>query len=239
VIALLLVASLATTVAADDNKYQITFSGTQYLATGETGKVSVGVGSGPAGNYTYTASVSTGKVTPTTGKASGTSLDLIVTAPTTVGDQVLTVNITSADVTPAVSTVATYTIHVIAPVLITATVKNTANVTANNVPVEFYADGNLVNKTTVSVPALGSKQVFYNWTAPNLAQGKHSLEVKVDPNNQFISFSDDSTTYATSFYIGDSGYGLVNTMLTILFVIVALVLFFTYMGRGRKKRAGK
>lgn len=223
--------------AAQENEYMISFSGPQYLVPGETGTLTVNVQNGPEGNVSYNASVSgNGKVTPQSGQTGTDSFTLQVTAPTVTGDFVVTVGVSSVGVQPQVNQTAKYTIKVIPPVIISAVVHNSANVTAQSVPVEFYGDGALLNSTTVSIPANGSKTVTYNWTAPNLAQGQHTVGIKLDPNSQYLHFGDGSREFTRSFYIGDSGWGLANVLLGVVFGLLLLVVFFSYMNRGKKKK---
>jgi hypothetical protein len=238
VLGLLLLSSFAATVsAADNNQYLISFTGDQYLGTGETGRYTVQVTAGPGGNYSYSVKVNGGaKVVPANGQSSTENFTVSVTAPTTPQDVVMEVNISSIGATPSVNTTAKYTIHVIKPVKISAVVQNTANVTANNVPIEFWADGKLVNSTTFNVGANSNKTVTYNWTAPNLAAGQHTLQVKLDPNSQYVTFSDGSTTFTSYFYIGDGGWGLINILLIIIFALLLVIVFLTYMGRNKKRK---
>jgi hypothetical protein len=221
--------------AAEANNYQITFDGSvSYLSTGEKGNVIVNVGTDrPAGNYTWNAAISGGTVTPTTGTGSADNFTLTVTAPTTTGDLTLTVAFTNG----AVNSTAKYTIHVVKPVVITAQVRNSGNVTMQNVGVQFKADGAVVNTTTFTISANSTKTLTYNWTAPGLGNGEHTVEIVLDPNSEFVSFIDGSKTFSSKFYIGDAGWGLANLLLTIVFALLLLVLFFTYMNKGRKKRS--
>jgi hypothetical protein len=222
--------------AAEANSYQMNFDGSvSYLSTGEKGNVIVNVATDrPGGNYTWTATISGGTVTPTTGTSSKDNFTLAVTAPSTTGDLTLTVSLTNG--TANTSTAAKYTIHVVKPVAISAQVKNSGNVAMQNVPVQFKVDGNVINTTTFSIPANSTKTLYYNWTAPGLSNGEHTVEIVLDPSSEFVNFIGETKTFTSKFYVGDAGWGLANILLTIVFALLLLVLFFTYMNKGRKKR---
>lgn len=220
--------------AAETNSYQINFDGSyKYLIPGQTGTVIVNVGADrPAGNFTYTAAVGSGTVSPSTSQGSGENFTLKVTAPSTTGDMTLSVSLSNG----TVNNTAKYTIHVVSPVVITAQVRNSGNVTLENVPVQFKADGVIVNETTFTIAANSTKTLTYNWTSSGLSNGEHTVEIVLDPNQQLVRFIDGTTTFSSKFYVGDAGWGFANIMLTIVFSLLLLILFFTYMGRGKKKK---
>ncbi len=220
--------------AAEANSYPVNFDGSnQYLIPGQVGKVIVNVGTDrPSGNYTWTAAISNGTVSPASGQGDGENFTLAVTAPSSTGDLTLTVSLSNGTVNNA----AKYTIHVVDPVVITAQVKNSGNVTMQNVPVQFKVDGVIVNETTFTIAANSTQTLTYNWTTSGLSNGEHTVGIALDSSNQFVRFIDGSTTYSTTFYVGDAGWGFANIMLTIVFALLLLILFFTYMGRGRKKK---
>lgn len=234
-ISLLLMSCLAIPASAvETDSYQVNFNGSHnYLSPREVGKVVVNVGADrPGGNYTWTASISGGTITPTTGTGSAENFTVKVTAPSLTGDVVFSVTLTNG----TVNNTARHTIHIVEPVAITAQVKNSGNVTIKDVPVMFKADGAIVNTTTFTIGPNAVKTLTYNWTAPGLSNGEHTVEVVLDPNDEFVSFIDGTKTFSSKFYVGDAGWGFANLMLTIVFSLLLLVLFFTYMGRGKKKK---
>lgn len=237
VIALLLVSCLAAApaaMAAETDKYSVSFDGSvQYLQPSESGTVYVHVSTDrPAGNYTWNASVSSGTVTPTKGTTDAENLTLKVTASTTIGDLVLSITLSNG----VVNQTEKYTIHVVSPVTITADVVNSGNVTLTNVPVQFKADGVVVNSTTFTIPANSTKTLTYNWTAGGLSNGQHTVQVVLDPDNQYVRFIDGSTTFTSTFYKGDTIYGTLDLVLVIAVAILLVAVFYTYMNRGKKKR---
>jgi hypothetical protein len=187
----------------------------------------------PGGNYNWNATVSSGAVVPTSGNnVSADNITLEVTAGTATGDLVITFNLGNG----TVNGTAKHTIKVIDPVVITAQVKNVGNVTMINVPVQFKADGTVLNSTTFSIPANSTKTLTYNWTAGGLSNGQHTVEIVLDPNNQFVKFLDGTTTFSSTFQVGESWFGWANIILGILVGLLLLVLFLTYMNRGKKRK---
>ncbi len=241
VLSLLLISSTAALVSASSPpSYVVSLNGdNQYLGLGQTGifNVSVSSGAGKGVTYTYTAVVSNNaSVTPSTGQTSNGTFSVSVVAPTTAQDISLWVNVTASTSSGYSNGSAEYTIHVINPIVLTATIKNTANVVAYDVPIQFWVDGNLVNSTTFTAPANGEEVVTYNWTNPNISNGEHTLVVKLDPNDKFVQMANGGYTSSSNFYVGDSGLGLLSLLLTIILVILVVVVVLTWMNRGRKKR---
>lgn len=236
VASLLLMACFAAPVATaqETNSYSVNFDGSvQYLQPKEAGTVTVHVSPDrPTGNYTWNASVSAGTVTPTKGTTDAESFTLKVTAGSTTGDLVLTIGLTNG----TVSQTEKYTIKVINPVVITADVKNTGNVTLTNVPMQFKADGVVINTTTFTIPANSTKKLTYNWTAGGLSDGDHTVEIVLDPDNEFVTFLDGSKTFSTTFHKGGTIYGTLNILLGVMVVLLIVVVLLTYANRGKKKR---
>lgn len=235
-VSLLLMACLAApaATAAETSSYNVNFDGSvQYLQPKEAGTVTVNVAADrPAGNYTWNASVSAGTVTPTKGTTGAESFALTVTAGTTTGDLVLTVGLTNG----SVSQTEKYTIKVVNPVVITADVKNSGNVTLSNIPVQFKADGAVINTTTFTIPANSTKTLTYNWTAGGLSDGDHTVEIVLDPNSEFVTFLDGSTTFSSTFHKGGTIYGTLNIFLAGMVVLLLVVIFLSYMNRGKKRK---
>ncbi len=235
--ALLLMSCLAAApaaMAAETNSYSVSFEGSaQYLQPSEAGTVIVHVSAErPAGNYTWNATVSSGTVTPNKGTTDAENVTLQVTAGTTTGDLVLTIGLTNG----TVSQTEKYTIHVVKPVVITADVKNSGNATLTNVPVQFKADGVVINSTTFTIPANSTKTLTYNWTAGGLGDGDHTVQIVLDPDNQYVRFLDGSTTYSATFHKGGTIYGVLNIVLFITMVLLAVICLITYSNRGKKKK---
>jgi hypothetical protein len=235
-ITLLLMACLAApAMAVETTTYRITFEDSvQYLQPNEAGTLQVHISPDrPGGNYNWNATVSSGAVLPTSGSnSSADTIALTVTAGASTGDLVVTFNLSNG----TVEGTAKHTIKVIDPVVISAQVKNVGNVTMNDVPVQFKADGAVLNSTTFNIPANSTKTLTYNWTAGALSNGQHTVEIALDSDNKYVSFLDGSTTFSSTFQVGESWFGWANIILGLMVGLLLVILFFTYMNRGKKRK---
>ncbi len=233
---LLLLTAMSTTASAADTPYNVQFSGQNWLGLNQTTTITVNVTGGPPGNFNYSASLvgstsSLGKVSPTYGSSSG-KFTLNVTAPSSAQDIILVVNVTSGGTTGS----GKYTIKVIDPLVISATVTNLGNMTVSDVPLQFYVDDQLLNSTTFTISGKSNKTVSYDWYNPSLATGSHKVTIKIDPNNEFVKFASGGSEYTTSIYVGDSGAATLNLILAVILGVLLFFAFITYMNRGKKKR---
>jgi hypothetical protein len=118
----------------------------------------------------------------------------------------------------------------------TVNIKNTGNMTVTNIPVYFYVDDNQIYVTNVTITALTTKTVSYNWTAPSLAVGSHVLRVQIDPNATFVLFDVGGTVQTTTFYYNQTGYGTINALLYVSIIVLAFVVFLTYRRKAPRKK---
>jgi len=221
--------------AAQDDRYLFEIDGPTTMIPGEKAVLTVNLTGGPEGPVKYNATVPYGSaVTPRTGTTSSGSFNVTVTAPASTGT--FTVTFGAASENGSVSSTARYDIKVVEAVVLSVELTNAANVTAAGVPVQFFVDGELVGTVTATIPAASTRAVQYNWSVGSLSGGKHTLKAVVDPEQQFVRFADGSNVFETSFYVGDGGWGLTNILLAIALVIFMVVVFFTYMNRGKKKK---
>lgn len=232
VFSLLLMSCLAVpSMAEGADDYQVSFDGVQYLIPSEEGMVTVHISPDrPSGNYSWNASISEGEISPRQGTGEADTFNITVTAPTSTGDKVLSVTLTNG----TVNHTAMYTLHVIEPTVISATVKNSGNLALESVKVRFLADGEVVNTTTFDIPANTTKSLTYNWTAHGLSNGEHTVQVVLDPDNEYVRFLDGTTTHTSKFYVGDSGWGIMNVVLAVSLALMMFIVFITYTNRGKK-----
>lgn len=221
--------------AAQDDRYLFEINGPTIMIPGEKAVLTVNLTGGPEGPVKYTANVPYGSaVTPRIGNTSSNSFNVTVTAPASTGTFTVTFEVTSEN--GPVSSTARYDIKVVEAVVLSVELTNAANVTATGVPVQFFVDGEHVGNVTATIPAASTRTVQYNWSVGSLSGGKHTLKVVVDPEQQFVRFADGGNVFETNFYVGDGGWGLANILLAIALVVFMVVVFFTYMNRGKKKK---
>ncbi len=227
---------LSSVSSAADASYNVQITGTNWLGLNQTGTVNVSVTGGAPGTFNYSASLvgstdSIGKVSPAYGTSNGT-FNLSITAPSKAQDIILMVNVTSGNSTGT----GRYSIRIIDPVVISATVTNLGNMTVSNVPIQFYVDDQLLNSTTFTVNGMSNKTVSYDWYNPSISTGAHKVTIKIDPSNEFVKLSTGGNDYSTTIYVGDSGSSTLNLLLAVLLGVLLFFAFITYMGRGKKKR---
>lgn len=129
----------------------------------------------------------------------------------------------------------TYTVKVINPIQLHASISNKNSVAMYNVSVDFYVDNSFVaNKTVAKVGPGQNVLVNYTWLAPYLSNGKHTLTVKV--NSPLISVDNQGTSVSSSFY-----YGHPPNYDWIYYIVAAVgvVMFFLAYGAGRRPRVGE
>jgi len=233
---MMVILAVPAPTSAQDGNFLISIDGPETLIPGEKAVYTVNVAGGPgSGAIKYNATAGNGgAVTPKSGSTTANSFNFTVTAPSKVGEFTVTFGVSNEN--GSIANTAQHTIRVVEPVVISAKLTNSANVEATGVPVQIYVDGNLVGNITVTIPASSTRTVTYNWSVAGLSAGQHAVKMVVDPDNQFVRFADGGTVFEDSFYVGDAGWGLANILLTVIFALLLLVVFFTYMSRGRKKK---
>jgi len=159
-----------------------------------------------------------------------------VTSPEVAQDVTITVNITSyTSPQDYVKVTKQIYIQVVGPVIISAKVVNNGNMALVGVPITFYADGVQLYKTNISLEALSSKTVIYNWTQQDISNGEHLVTVELDPNNQFVRFEGGGTVFTQTVYVGGINYSNTDAILIMVFFLLLLVSYFVYK-RPKKRR---
>lgn len=242
-------------VSADDatNPVTITYDGPTKIGIGQKQMYKIVVSGGPAaegpnGNYSYTATLggkyaSEAKLTPSTGGplVNGTFF-FNVTAPSSAGSFTVTVVGKSINATANTTQTLKLDLESVNPIILSATIKNSGNVTVKSVPVAFYlgdqTDGNLIYNTTVDVTGLSQATVSYNWTSYDLSRGKHEIIVQIDPATDLVTLDTGSKTSTMTIYYGAEGYGGVNGWLWAFVVVLAVLFYLIYRQPTKYKKKG-
>ena len=238
--------------AQDDSSIAVTVAGPTggpskniIVELGTSNILTVTVSGGPGssnGTYGCTATVSGYASANTTlintgSSSSGTGIFMFnLTTLLVQGDLTINVhaNSTNADKsTTTYNNATSVNVKVVAPIVFTVNIKNSGNMTVSNIPVYFYVD--YVDKTSVpihianvTVNALSTMAVSYNWTTTSLGAGSHQLKVQIDPNATFISFDVGGTNQTTTFYYNQSDYGTTNALLYVALVVLLIVIYLVY-----------
>jgi len=220
-----------------------------YAAKGQVVKCVLTVEGGPAGdsvgNFSYKAEIdgknTTGSaVNPSTGTSESGVFVLNVTMPKSAPQTIkIKINATSKDISGSSSVTAEreFSMKVVDPVVIRATVFNNGPVDARDVTARFYADSGLLETRVFSVSADSSMQIEYNWTFLDIKNGKHVVTVTVDDPNNIVEFSDGNNVFSRTIYVGKQG-NPVGAVLTVGVIIMSVLVALMYMSKpqSRKKK---
>lgn len=259
-ISLLLVLALVvpmvtlTAEAADSNPITISLDGPTRIGLEEKHAYKVQIAGGPEGNnttYSWTGTLS-GKnsaeatLTPNTGGPlkSGTFY-FNLTSPKNSGDLTITINAQANNVAGGNGSKSKeFTIEVVNPIILTATVKNIGNATANNVPVMFFlnddpTDSLLIYNTTVTLVPNATMDIKYNWTSYDIGPGKHTIMIQVDPNSTLVTFANGNKTMEQDIFYNVKGYDQYNVWLWGLIVALVVLVFLVWRRPNPKKKRRK
>ena len=257
-IALMAVAILAATAmiciaphvsAADDDFQTYADIRTDTYLTGVGNRTEFTIFAFGGTDVSYIASLkdSDGNTAGSVSPASGSSVDekgtvLSVTAPADPGTYVLTVVFTFKDNDVEKKVTRTAPLKVVTPVTLTATLTNNSG-TLTDLKVWFIVDGNVIEESeqTVTVPAKaadgtpGTYTVTYDWVTPGLSHGSH--KVSVDAEIGILEENAIQIKTTGTFYVGQTSYALVETLLVVLLVVILIV--FVIVIRKPVKNVGK
>ena len=228
-----------------------TIQGPNVLATHATGKYVINATGGPAvaangtrvGNLTFYASVSGPHLT-------GVSLAPETGSITTVGPgntflsvsgatETLTIRvmISSTSGTENQSVNLTYTVNVVTPYVVSATLVNSGSATVLGVSVAIALDGTVVGN--VSLPAItpgGEYNLSYQYATVGLSPGDHTFSLTIGNPHGLVTFTNGATTYTTTFYV--AGPAPDNTVWYVLGVVAFFGVLFIFMTRVAARRRG-
>ena len=220
-----------------------------YAGKGQVVECVLTVEGGPAGdlvgNYSYRAEIvgtnTTGSaVNPSTGTSETGVFVLNVTMPKSAPQTIkIKINATSKSSAGSDSITAEreFSMKVVDPVVILATVFNYGPINAENVTARFYADSELLETRTFSVSAESYTQIESNWTFLEVKKGKHVITVTVDDPNNIAEFSDGNNVFSKTIYVGKQG-NPAGAVLTIGVIIMSVLVALMYMSKpqSRKKK---
>jgi hypothetical protein len=218
-----------------------------YAAKGNTIECVVTVEGGPAGdsagNFTYTAEITGSNTTgsaidPSSGTSASGVFVLNVTMPASAPQTIkIRISATSISSVGSVSAAAerNFSMEVVDPVVVRATVFNNGPVDAENVTARFYVDGVLLETRIFNVSSNSYEQIEYNWTFLNIRNGKHVITVTVDDPNNIAEFSDGNNVFSKTVYLGKQG-NPAGAVLTIGVIIMSVLVALMYMSKPQSRR---
>lgn len=228
---------------------QATYSlvdGPMLLGVGESAEFNLDIGIGNSGSFVAALkdsnqnNVGTLKDGDGYGSING-STNITVKMPNTPGTYTLYVTFSFPDNTVSYRN---WVIIVVQPYVFNAQVSNQGEVGVTGITVSFLVDGVLAGSKTVNISAQSTKDVSYTWVNTGLASGQHTLEVRIDSGDQFVTLNGGGKSYITTFEVGQKDYGGTNWIMGIILAIMSLALLWVYrkpvknLGRpkGRSKR---
>lgn len=253
-VACLLLGAVPTVQAVEaTNPLHAQLDGPMVVTVGQSAQYVLTMVGGPAeagnGNYSWRGELkgvdtANALLIPSSGGpvASGV-FKINMTAPTVAQTLTIRINCTSANTLETVKTSIELKVLVVEPIILSATIKNTGNVSATGVPLvlQIYQDGAWTQfyNTTLDLKAGESQAFRYNWTALGLASGEHKVRMLLDPDNSIVTFEGGSAVYETTIYYDVPGYGGINSLLWVLVILLGVITFLVWRRpakKGKKKR---
>ncbi|MCI4363813.1 MAG: hypothetical protein L3K13_05865 [Thermoplasmata archaeon] len=141
-------------------------------------------------------------LTPAAGVFVNGSASLSLTTSNLTETLVISVEVTSHYKTTNSTTNLTYSVHVIRPYSLVATIVNESPYGSAPFNLSVYLDGTLVGE--VHVPGMlgqGTAQVTYNYVSSSLPSGWHVFNVSLAQEHGLIEFASGAEHYSVSFYV--------------------------------------
>jgi hypothetical protein len=183
-----------------------TSSSATYALTA-TGGPAVGFNGTQVGTLSFSSSVAGTNttnvlLTPAAGVFVNGTASLSLTTSNLTETLVIAVEVTSHFQTTNATTNLTYSVTVIRPYSLVATLVNQSPYGSSPFNLSVYLDGALVGR--INVPGMlgqGSTQVTYNYVSNSLASGWHVFNVSLAQPHGLVSFSNGAQQYSVSFYV--------------------------------------
>ncbi|MCI4346202.1 MAG: hypothetical protein L3K07_05560 [Thermoplasmata archaeon] len=183
-----------------------TTSSATYALTA-TGGPAVGFNGTQIGTLSFSSSVAGANttnvlLTPAAGVFVNGSASLSLTTSNLTETLVLSVEVTSHYRTTNATTNLTYTVHVIRPYSLVATIVNESPYGSSPFNLSVYLDGALVGQVHVAgMLGQGTSQITYNYVSNSLPSGWHTFNVSLGQEHGLIAFANGAQHYSVSFYV--------------------------------------
>ena len=160
------------------------------------------------------------------------------TVPTKPGDYRLSVEFQMTSDSDGEKFTRTYPVRIVEPIVLTVSINNTSNVDVV-LDFMFVIDGveMEIKNENVSIKALESTPVTYNWVVDNPSSGKHTFELKAVGQDNINRLDVEGLDSEFTFYVGQDTYGWLTIIMVILLVILAI--FALWVIRKPIKNYGK
>jgi hypothetical protein len=245
--------SLAVPVARGATTTPVTgtVTGPTVLATDATGHYTITGTGGPAiapngtqvGNLTFYITLSAPDLTSisvTPAQAAlgpGINGTPILTAGSVPETVTMTVMISSVYLHQNVSTNLTYSVTIVQPYVVTATLVNVAQTTVLGFPVAIDLDGQQVGTVQVASLTPGSEyNLSFKYATLGLASGDHTFSISLIAEHGLVVFKGGATQYSQTFYV--TGPAPNYTLWYVVGVVAFLGVLFIFATRVAARRRG-
>lgn len=180
-----------------------------------------------------------GAVSPSSGSlANNEKVKLKVTAPKTAGSYKLVVVFTQTlDDVKKTPITKEAIIKVVEPTKLSLTLKNDSKTDLKDFIVDFYVDGKIVNDEPVKATVLAGKESTVSCEyASDLHTGAHKFKVSAS-DKALVTGKISGLDAEHTFYVGQSDYKLVTTLMGVFCVIIGILAIYIY--RKPVKNYGK
>jgi archaellum component FlaF (FlaF/FlaG flagellin family) len=130
-----------------------------------------------------------------------------------------------------------YTVNVVVPYTVRATIVNGASTTVLSFPVKVLLDGTPVG--TVTVPSLtpgGSYNLSFEYPTLGLSSGDHTFSISLAQEHGLVTFANGATVYSSTFYV--TGPAPNYTLWYIVGIVAFLGVLFIFVTRVAARRRG-
>ena len=202
--------------ASSSNPVTGSVQGPRVIATHGTTHLTLHAAGGPAfaangtqiGNLTYHASIAGSDLTgvsilpSSNGFVLGKNLTPLLEVGATPEVLTITFEISSVYRHENVSTNLTYTITVVRPYVVAATIFNSGTTTALAFTIDIDLDGTLVGNVSVpSITPKGEYNLSFQYATSGLSSGEHTFSISLAAEHGLLTFAGGATSYSVSFYV--------------------------------------
>ncbi|MGD0589008.1 MAG: CARDB domain-containing protein [Thermoplasmata archaeon] len=135
------------------------------------------------------------------------------------------------------STNFTYTVTVVQPYVVTATIVDSSSSTVTGFTVFVTLDGTVIGNVTVpSLQVGGSYQVTFDYPTTGLTAGDHTFAISLVQEHGLVMFANGQTTYAQTVYV--TGPATDYTLWYVAGIVAFLGAIFIFASRVAARRRG-
>ena len=186
----------------------IATQGTTHLTVSATGGPAFAANGTQIGNLTYYASIAGNDLTgvsvvpSSNGFVLGQNQSPLLEVGATPEVLTLTFEIASVYQRENVTTNLTYTITVVQPYVVAATIVNSGTTTVLAFTVSVDLDGTLVGNVSVpSITPSGEYNLSFQYATLGLSAGEHTFSLSLADARGLVTFAGGATSYSVSFYV--------------------------------------